>query len=576
MPQASPAGFDAGMTQADLVLTGGEVFTVDDGFTIAEAIAVADGRVLAVGGHADVRELIGPRTRVVPLAGRAVLPGINDSHLHGCAFGASLPPLRIDVGYPAVRSIADIKRLVASEAERKCLGEPILGTGWDIGYLDECRADPRRQPSRWDLDEAAPDHPVFLQDFSAHASWVNTAWLRLAGITGAEDAPPGGVIVRDEHGPTGVFLEGAQALVQRALPPLDAAAARQCIEAAVRHLHQLGITSYTEPGLGLGGDQLMRGAVGSVVFDAYQTMARSGALACRLSVLWLPCSMTGSAAEVRRHLGGVRLPPDVDPRLMRLVGAKIFGDGIPPNKTAWMHEEYAGGGAGSLCVHGDSAAERAIELTEMIRLVHQAGLQVGVHVTGDAAIDTVVSAFAAVTAEDGRPDARHYVIHGDFTGPQSLRRLAAGGFGLNMNPAIKWTISDLMDDLLGEQRSARQWPVASALAAGVRVSASSDAPVVRPDWRRGVSAMMLRESKATGRVSGPDQVVGLESAIRAYTATPAWQDFAETWKGTLQPGRVADLCVLGGGLRHADPHDIPEIPVDMTVFGGEVVHDTTR
>lgn len=559
--------------QADLAFIDGEVFTADEDFTIAEAIAVSGGRVLATGDTAEIRELIGPRTRVVPLAGRAVLPGINDSHLHGCALGASLPPMQVDVSYPAVRSIADIKRVIAAEARHRPPGQPILGTGWDVGYFDECRHDPRRQPSRWDLDEAAPDHPVFLQDFSAHASWVNSAWLRLAGVTGAEESPPGGVIVRDERGPRGLFLEGAQQLVQRALPPLDAATARRCIESTVTYLHRLGITSYTEPGLGLGGDQLMRGAIGSVVFDAYEKMARRGELACRLTVLWLPCSMTGSAAEMRRQLSGVLLPADVDPRILRLAGAKIFGDGIPPNKTAWMYAEYAGGGTGSLCVHGDSHDERAIELTEMIRLAHDAGLQVGVHVTGDAAIDVVVSAFEQANAGADRRDARHYVIHGDFTGPESLRRLAAGGFGLNMNPAIKWTISDLMDQMLGEQRSARQWPVASAMAAGVPVSASSDAPVVKPDWRRGVSAMMLRESKATSRVSGPDEVVGLRKAILAYTATPAWQDSAEDWKGTFQSGRAADLCILGGGLLHVDPHDIPDIPVGMTVFDGRVVYD---
>ena len=560
---------------AELAFIDGEVFTVDDDFTVTEAVAIADGKVLAVGSTADVRELIGPATRVVSLAGRAVLPGINDSHLHGCALGASLPPRQLDVSFPAVRSIAGIKRLVAEEAQRRPPGEPILGIGWDTGYLAECRADPRRQPTRWDLDEAAPAHPVFLQDFSAHASWVSTAWLQRAGVTGEETPPPGGVIPRDERGVLGLFLEGAQGLVQRAIPPLDAAAVRECIATTIGYLHRLGITSYTEPGLGLGGDQLMRGAVGSVVFDTYERLARSGELACRLTVLWLPCSMTGSAAEMRRHLADLRLPADVDPRIMRLAGAKIFGDGIPPNKTAWMYEEYAGGATGSLCVHGDSHEERAIELAEMIRLAHEAGLQVGVHVTGDAAIDTVVAAFAKANARSARRDARHYVIHGDFTTPPALQRLAAGGFGLNMNPAIKWTISDLMDDMLGEQRSAWQWPVASALAAGVRVAASSDAPVVRPDWRRGVSAMMLRESKATGRVSGPDQVVGLANAIRAYTAVPAWQDFAEDWKGTLQPGRAADRCVLGGSLRKASPRDIPDIPVDMTVFDGRVVHDAT-
>jgi predicted amidohydrolase YtcJ len=558
---------------ADLAFIDGEVFTADENFSVVQAIAISGGEVLAAGDTAEICELISARTRVVPLAGRAVLPGINDSHLHGCALGASLPPMQVDVSYPVVRSIADIKRVIAAEALRRPPGQPILGTGWDLGYLDECRDDPRRQPSRWDLDDVAPDHPVFLQDFSAHASWVNSAWLRLAGVTSDEDPPPGGVIVRDERGIRGLFFEGAQQLVQRALPPLNEVTARRCIESTVSYLHRLGITSYTEPGLGIGGDQVMRGALGSAVFDAYGKLAAAGELGCRLTVLWLPCSMTGSATEMRRQLSEVRLPADVDPRVLRLAGAKIFGDGIPPNKTAWMYDEYAGGGTGSLCVHGGSHNERAIELTEMIRLAHDAGLQVGVHVTGDAAIDVVVSAFELANAGATRRDARHYVIHGDFTGPQSLRRLAAGGFGLNMNPAIKWTISDLMDQMLGDERSARQWPVRSAMDAGVAVCASSDAPVVKPDWRHGVSAMMLRESKATGRVSGPGEVVGLERAIRAYTATPARQDFAESWKGTLQRGRAADLCVLGAGLLHANPRDIPDIPVDMTVFDGRVVYD---
>lgn len=558
---------------ADLVFLDGEVFTLDENSTVARAVASTGGTITAVGDTSDIREYIGPKTRVIDLAGRALLPGINDSHLHGCAFGASLPPLMLDVGFPQVRSISDIKRLVADEVGRRSPGELILGIGWDNGYLEECKADESRQPSRWDLDEVAPNNPVFLQDFSAHASWVNTAWLRLAGVREDVTPPPGGVVQRDERGLRGLFFEGAQALVHRALPRLDAAGARQCIDAAVSYLHGLGITSYTEPGLGVGGDDMMRGALGSVVFDTYEQLALAGELGCRVSVLWLPCSMTGSAAQVQRNLAELHLPTGLDRRRMRLVGAKIFGDGIPPNKTAWMYEEYNGGGTGSLCVHGHSDHERAIELSEMIRLVHDAGLQVGVHVTGDAAIDTVVSAFTDAAASGPRRDPRHYVIHGDFVGADSLRKLASGGFGLNMNPAIKWTISDLMDDMLGEQRSARQWPVASALAAGVRVSSSSDAPVVKPDWRHGVSAMMLRESKATGTVSGPDQVVGLHEALRAYTTTPAWQDFAEDWKGSLVAGNVADMCVLGSGLLHADAHEIPDIPVSMTVFDGQVVHE---
>ncbi|MER6983601.1 amidohydrolase family protein, partial [Streptomyces carpinensis] len=217
--------------------------------------------------------------------------------------------------------------------------------------------------------------------------------------------------------------------------------------------------------------------------------------------------------------------------------------------------------------------ERVAEIREMVRHAHAAGYQVGVHVTGDRGIDTVVDAFAAATDAHPRPDARHYVIHGDFLTPRSMERLAEHGFGANMNPTIKWTIADLEEELVGPERAAYEWPYRDAIDAGVTVASSSDAPVTLPDWRQGIATMLLRESKASGRVSGPDQRITLAEALRTYTANGAWQDFADDWKGTLEAGKVADLCVLGGDLLTADPHDIPGLPVTLTVFGGEIVHD---
>lgn len=561
------------MDDVDLVLIGGEVLTVDPAFTVTEAVAVGGGRVVATGTTAEVLALASRRTRVVELRGRTVLPGINDSHLHGCAFGASLPPLELDVSFPTVRSIADVRAAVAAEAAARGPGVPVVGNGWDHGYLDECRGDDRL-PTRWDLDEVSPDNPVYLQDFSRHLAWVNTRWLQLAGVGDDAVAPPGGVVHRHpDRGLTGLFAEGAQGLVQHVLPELTEDRRRAAIAATIRRLHALGITSYTEPGLGSGGFALMGGAMSTHTLETYTDLARADQLPARVSVLWLPSDMAGSAAEVERSLRDLVLPSDVDQRRLRLIGGKLFADGIPPNKTAWMHEEYAGGGHGSLCVHGDSDHERAIELHEMIRLLHAAGLQVGVHVTGDAGIDAVLDGLEAAEAAHPGAASRHYVIHGDFTGPAAMRRLAEAGYGLNMNPGIKATISDLMDELLGEERSAAQWPVRSAVRAGVHVSSSSDAPVTEPDWREAVAAMLLRESKASGRVSGPHEVVDIATAVRAHTIEPAWQDFAEDWKGSLEPGKVADLCVLGGSLLAADPHDIPDIPVDMTVLDGEVVHD---
>ena len=557
-----------------LVLTGGQVLTVDGDFTVTEGVAVRGREILATGSDAEMRALAGPGTRLVELGGRTVLPGLNDSHLHGAAYGMTKPPFAIDVGHPAVGSIADIAAAVRQAAAAARPGEWITGLGWDPGYLAECLADPRRFPHRRDLDAAAPHHPVCLTDFSSHMVWANTEALRRCGIDAGTTPPPGGVVDRDADGePTGILREAAQRLVQAALPAPTIAQRRQAIQGVVRELHARGITSYTEPGLGPGGTGTLFGGLSTDNWTAYAELAAEGELHARVSVLLLPAPMGGSADDLRKGLEELHRPESADPRRLHAIGVKIFADGVPPNRTAWMNEPYPGGGHGALCVHGDTPALQVAELREMIGIAHRAGFQLGVHVTGDRAIDTVVEAFVAANTAAPRPDARHYVIHGDFIGAGSLAKLAAHGYGVNMNPAIKWTISDLMDEVVGPERSAYQWPVRTAIDAGVRVCASSDAPITEPDWRQGVAAMLLRESKASGRTSGPEQRVTLAEALRAYTATPAWQDFADDWKGTLQPGKAADLCVLDRPLLGLDPHEITDVQVDLTVFDGAVVHE---
>jgi predicted amidohydrolase YtcJ len=557
-----------------LLLTGGQVLTVDGRFTVAEGVAVRGRDVLATGTDAEMRALAGPGTRIVDLAGRTVLPGINDSHLHGAAYGMTKPPFAVNVGHPAVGSIADIARVVGEAARSAGPGDWVIGLGWDPGYLAECLADSRRFPHRRDLDAVAPGVPVCLTDFSSHMVWANSAALRRCGIDASTPAPDGGVIDRDADGePTGILREAAQILVQGALPSPTVAQRKDAIRGVVRELHTRGITSYTEPGLGPGGTGTLFGGLSTDNWTAYAELAAAGELDARVSVLLLPAPMGGSAEDVRKGLAELHRPESADPRVLNAIGVKIFADGVPPNRTAWMKEPYADGGHGSLCVHGDSPALQTDELYGMIRIAHEAGYQLGVHVTGDRAIDTVVDAFLAAHAAVPRPDARHYVIHGDFIGAGSLARLAAHGYGVNMNPAIKWTISDLMDEVVGAERSAYQWPVRSAVEAGVTVCASSDAPITEPDWRQGVASMLLRESKASGRQSGPEQCVPLEEALRAYTAAPARQDFAEGWKGTIEPGKAADLCVLDRPLLDLDPHALTEAGVDLTVFDGRVVFE---
>ncbi|NUU26272.1 MAG: amidohydrolase [Streptomycetaceae bacterium] len=562
---------------ADLVFRNGRVLTMDADFSVAEAVAIRGGEIAAVGDDDTIAGWIGPGTRVVDLAGRTALPGINDSHLHGCSFGATRPPLAVDVAFPAVTSIADIAAAVAGHAEGLPDGAWVVGNGWDVGYLAECQADPARLPTRQDLDAVCADRPVLLYEFSGHTAWLNTRALELAGIDRATLPPSGGIIVADADGePTGLLRESAQNLAEAVVPVMGREARERAIREAIAICHAEGITSYTEPGLGPGGDSLLLGSCGDATLEVYADLARSGELQVRVSVLLLPLAMGESAETLPDKLAARLAAPlpggPADPRLLNVIGVKVFADGVPPSRTAWMHEEYIGGGHGCLCLHGRTDTARVGELNTIVAQAHAAGYQLGVHITGDQGIDAVVDAFEKAHADHPRDDERHYVIHGDFVTPQSLGKLAAHGWSVNMNPAIKWTIADLMDSVVGPERSAYQWPVRSAVEAGIPVTASSDAPITYPNWRQGVAAMMLRESKATGRPSGPEQCVDLATALRAYTVNAARQDFAEDWKGALAPGMAADLCVLDGDLTTADPHDIPDMSVDITVFDGRIVY----
>jgi predicted amidohydrolase YtcJ len=558
---------------ADLVFTSGKVFTVDDSFSVVEALAVSGGLIAAVGTNEDVATWIGPGTEVVDLGGRSLIPGINDSHLHAIAFGLDSPPLSLDLSYPTVTSIADIRDRVRDAVASAQPGEWIVGTGWDDGYLEECRAEPGRLPHRRDIDAVSPENPVFLQDYSRHTTWVNSLALELAGVDAGTPVPPGGILDKDADGAlTGIVREGAQSLVQNALPRLTRDRREQAIRSAVATLQRLGITSVTDPALGPGGEALAGGAMGSEGIELYAELAARGELGVRVGVLLLPTGMSGSAAEFREALENIEVPPTPDPRRFTVLGVKVFADGIPPSGTAWMHDEYLHGGHGSLCVSGGTDDERVAELTGMVLAGHAVGHQVGVHVTGDRAIDAVVDAMIAAQEAHPRENPRHYLIHGDLVSGATLARMAAHGIGVNMNPTIKWTIADLEVGVIGPERAAYEWPYRAAVDAGVMVMSSSDAPVTPPDWRQGLATMILREGKASGEVSGPDQRIGLEDALRTYTRNPAWQDFAEDWKGTLEVGKVADLCVLDADLQTMDPHDMPTMRVAMTVFDGQIVH----
>jgi predicted amidohydrolase YtcJ len=539
--------------EADLILHDGDVHVVDRAFRRVEAIAIGGGRILGIGTTAEMRRLGGSRTASFNLRGRTVLPGVNDSHLHALSWGLSAPPFQVDVSYPTVKSIAEATEQVRKAAAGRPAGEWIQGRGWDQPYFAEGRA-----PTRQDLDRVAPDHAVVLTEFSGHAIWVNSKALAAAGITRETVPPPGGVIVKDAQGePTGVLFEGAAGLVRRVVPPYTPAERRRAFEAASQLMVSNGITSFTDPGIDPG------------MLALYAEMAAGGRLGARLTVLLA----TGrTVAAVRGALAAYRAPAGLDPRWMRVAGVKLFADGIPTNnKTAWLHEPYQDGGTGVLVVGDGGDADRVKELETMVGLAHEAGWQIGTHATGDRALDAVVEAYAKALAAKPDRDRRHYLIHADLVTPAALGRMAKLGVGANFNSTIKFLIADGQVASIGPRRAAYEWPYRTALEAGVVVATGSDAPVTDGNWRQGIASCVTRRGKQSNTVSGPEERISLNQAIWSHTAAGAWQDHAESWKGTLEVGMAADCCVLEGPITGVEPEAIGAMRVDATVVDGRVV-----
>lgn len=548
---AARAGTGGG---ADLVIRNGRVLVLDGRFRVAEALAVRGGRVVAVGRDRDIRRLAGPRTRVLDAGGGTVLPGINDSHVHLNAFGLNFPPFSYNVDTATIEEL--VAAVAAAVAATPAPDAWVRGMGWNDNRLP-------RPPRRTDLDPVTGDHPVILTDFSAHAVAVNSIVLRLAGITRGTVPPTGGVIEKDAAGePTGVLRETAQGLVRRLVPPFTRDEVAQGIDTGIGLLHAQGITSVTEPGIDLN------------TLAIYAEKARSGTLGVRLNAL-----LRGGTApqQLRDILAAYQPLRDVDPRVLRVAGVKLFADGIPTAaKTAWLHEPYLDGTNGSLVIDGATVAEQVANLHELIDIAVRAGMQVGTHATGDATIDAVVAGYLkAMGRRWRRTDRRHYVIHADLTPPATLRTMARHDIGANMNATIKFLLGRTLDPVLGPARTDYQWPYRTALDLGVRVSSASDAPVTSPSWLQGVMAAVLREGMFGG-VAGEAERITIAEALATYTRTPAWQDHAAGWKGTLSEGMVADICVVGGDVLAVDPHELVNLPVNTTIVGGQVVHERTE
>jgi predicted amidohydrolase YtcJ len=545
----------------DLIMFNGNVITVDNDFSIAEALATKDEKIVGVGSNADMKKLAGAKTELMDLKSATVLPGINDAHIHLNGFGIQRPPMIVDLGYPSIKSIADMKDATEAKAAEVGRGKWISGWGWDRGFLDEMKGKPELWPTRYDLDSVSPDNPVAYTDFSGHVCLVNSKALELAKITKDTPNPEGGIIQKDASGaPTGILFESAAGELRKLIPPPTDEEQRAGILNGMAELNTLGICSITEPGLS------------AELIGMYTDLYNQGKFTVRVN-----CMVMGgpSLETVKAVLGHVGTSTGFGNNWLRISGLKLLADGIPPSKTAYMYEDYIGGGHGQLLVDGETDEERYNMLINMIKYANARHFQVGIHVTGDRGIDACVDGYIAAL-EEHPWDARHYTIHTDYVTPQCIKRMAKNNIGANVQSTIKWTIGNLMAGITGDKRAAYHWPLRSLFDGGVKVTNSSDASVTYPDWRQGVETAVLRKDKATGNVLGADQCISVEQAIRSYTINGAWQDHQDNIRGSIEPGKLADFTIIADDILTIDANKIHEIPVLYTIVGGKTVYKNPK
>ena len=544
---------------ATLVLRNGIIRTLDPTMPVATALAIRDETIVAVGSDPDLAPWIGPTTQVIDLAGACVIPGINDAHLHLALFAESRMPSRLNLH--AATSITDI-RAALSQALNRTDDAWLVGGSWHEKRINEF-VDSSRMPHWRDLEIDGSITPVVLHHDSLHSVWANRAALESAGIDRRSPDPVGGRIVRDDAGdPTGWLLESAGALVTRNIPHIDRHRRLDAIVDAMAFLNTQGITSITDP------------VVWPELLRDYVELRRQGRATVRISTLlhWDWPSTSSSDATLAQALEFSGATTGLGDDWVRIGGIKLFADGVPSARTACMHHPYPDGETGDLVVAGTDFDTRRTELTKMVTRAHRHRLNVQIHVTGDKAADAAIDAIADAQEADPWPDARHALIHATVLSADAPRRLKEHHIAVVTQSLFKYHSGPGMLPALGRARWNDAFPVRRLLDAGVTVADSSDAPCVDPDWKLGMATFTGGAHHELAHLT-EQQTLTPHEALEAWTITGAFLEHTDDHKGTLTPGRLADVIVVDSDPLTQPATQLPQMRTLMTVLGGEIVHD---
>jgi predicted amidohydrolase YtcJ len=532
------------MLYADHVFGHGHIRTLDPAVPVAQALAVRDGRIVAVGTDRAMGELAGPGTRFADLGGCTVVPGFHDAHCHILLFGLSLTEVNVR-GAPAIVPIVEA---VAERARRQPRGQWIRGGGYNQDKLAE-----RRHPTRAHLDLAAPDHPVFLSHISGHMAVANSRALEAAGIGTATPNPPGGIIERDAEGaPTGLLLETAQELVKRVLPPYTLPELHAALGAAGRQMAAEGITSAQDA---------WAGWIAPEEFRAYQEACAAGTLPQHIRLM--PDSERLAIKDGRFDFA-FGLHTGFGDGQLKLGAMKFFLDGSLIGRTAALTAPYCGTPADT-----GFLVKSEEEIHARIARAHRGGWQVALHAIGDRAIEAGLDAIEACMGRDaGRYRPR--IEHCGVLRPDLIARIRRLGVVVVTQPRFITELGDGIRAALGEDRLRLTYPMASLR--GLRVAFSSDRPVVNGAPLLGMAAACTQRT-ASGVAYAPQEAITLDEALAWYTGGAAYAAFTEDEQGTLSPGKWADLVVLSEDPFATGVERVSEIRVLQTVIQGTAVFE---